>query len=86
MTGIPIFNVNNNCSTGSSALMLAKEMVECGKAECALAVGFEKMQKGSLGATFMDRANPMEKHIEVMCELADMGMYSLYVCKSVYNI
>ncbi len=24
MTGIPIFNVNNNCSTGSSALMMAK--------------------------------------------------------------
>ncbi|XP_050294347.1 sterol carrier protein 2-like [Anthonomus grandis grandis] len=72
MTGIPIFNVNNNCSTGSTALMLAKELVECGKAQCALAVGWEKMQRGSLGATFMDRANPMEKHIEVMSELVEM--------------
>lgn len=72
MTGIPIFNVNNNCSTGSTALMLAKEMVECGKAECALAVGFEKMQKGSLGSVFNDRAHPMERHIEVMSELADI--------------
>lgn len=72
MNGIPIFNVNNNCSTGSTALMLAKEMVEVGKADCALAVGFEKMQRGSLGATFMDRANPMEKHVEVMSEIAEI--------------
>nr|CAH7754906.1 unnamed protein product [Callosobruchus chinensis] len=48
MTGIPVFNVNNNCSTGSSALLIAKEMVESGKYNCALAVGFEKMQRGSL--------------------------------------
>lgn len=73
MTGIPIFNVNNNCSTGSTALLLAKEMVECGKAQCALAVGFEKMQKGSLGSVFMDRANPLEKHVGVMSELAEIG-------------
>lgn len=72
MTGIPIFNVNNNCSTGSTALLLAKEMVECGKAQCALAVGFEKMQRGSLGSVFMDRANPLEKHVGVMSELAEI--------------
>ncbi|KAF7281607.1 sterol carrier protein X-related thiolase isoform X2 [Rhynchophorus ferrugineus] len=72
MTGIPIFNVNNNCSTGSSALLLAKEMVECGKCECALAVGFEKMQRGSLGSVFHDRSNPMEKHVEIMSEIAEM--------------
>lgn len=28
--------------------MLAKEFVESGKAECALALGFEKMERGSL--------------------------------------
>lgn len=72
MTGIPIFNVNNNCSTGSSALLLAKELVECGKCQCALAVGFEKMQRGSLGSVFQDRANPMEKHVEIMSEIADI--------------
>jgi hypothetical protein len=27
MTGVPIYNVNNNCSTGSSALHLAKNLV-----------------------------------------------------------
>lgn len=73
MTGIPIINVNNNCSTGSTALQLAKEMVEVGKYSCALAVGFEKMEKGSLGVKFPDRANPMEKHIEVMSELTEIS-------------
>ncbi|KAJ8927770.1 hypothetical protein NQ314_019774 [Rhamnusium bicolor] len=72
MTGIPIFNVNNNCSTGSSALMLAKEMVESGKCKCALAIGFEKMEKGSLSAKFMDRANPMEKHVLAMSDLTEL--------------
>lgn len=72
MTGIPIFNVNNNCSTGSSALFLAKELVESSKYNCALAVGFEKMERGSLSAKFMDRANPVEKHIEAMSNLVDI--------------
>ncbi|XP_072395754.1 sterol carrier protein 2 [Diabrotica undecimpunctata] len=72
MSGIPIFNVNNNCSTGSSALMLAKELVESGKCDCALAVGFEKMERGSLSSKFNDRTNPMDKHIEAMSELADI--------------
>jgi acetyl-CoA acetyltransferase len=49
MTGIPIQNVNNNCATGSSALYLGCKLVESGAADCVLAVGFEKMQPGSLG-------------------------------------
>lgn len=48
LTGVPVFNVNNNCSTGSTALILAKEFVEYGQADCVLALGFEKMEKGSL--------------------------------------
>lgn len=48
MSGIPVFNVNNNCSTGSSALMMAKQIIESGNASCALALGFEKMERGSL--------------------------------------
>jgi len=66
LTGIPIYNVNNNCSTGSTALMLAKQLVEGGIADCVIAVGFEKMQKGALGATFTDRLNPMDKHMGVV--------------------
>src|SRR4029450_12929738 len=62
LTGIPAINVNNNCSTGSSALYLAKKMVEGGVADCALAMGFEKMEKGSLGVKYTDRTIPMDKH------------------------
>ncbi|MCP4682969.1 MAG: lipid-transfer protein [Desulfobacterales bacterium] len=60
MTGIPIFNVNNNCSTGSNALFLARQAVASGVVECALALGFEQMTPGALGAMFNDRPNPME--------------------------
>ncbi|EFA11614.1 Sterol carrier protein X-related thiolase [Tribolium castaneum] len=73
MTGIPIFNVNNNCSTGSTALLLAKEFVESGKHDCVLAVGFEKMERGSLSAKFLDRTNPLDKHVELMAELTEMN-------------
>jgi sterol carrier protein 2 len=69
LTGIPVFNVNNNCSTGSSALMLAYQAVGAGIAECVLALGFEKMEKGSLGSKFNDRTNPMDKHVMVMNDI-----------------
>jgi acetyl-CoA acetyltransferase len=71
VTGIPIVNVNNNCSTGSSALFLARQAVRAGIADCALALGFEKMQRGSLAAGFTDRANPMERHLTRMFQLRD---------------
>src|SRR5687768_5020379 len=66
LTGIPVYNVNNNCSTGSTALFMARQLVEGGINDCVLALGFEKMQKGSLGATFSDRTNPMDKHLTAM--------------------
>lgn len=66
LTGIPIFNVNNNCATGSSALHMANQVVSGGLSDCVLAVGFEKMQRGSLGSTFDDRTNPLDKHVEVI--------------------
>ncbi|MCW5828492.1 MAG: lipid-transfer protein [Deltaproteobacteria bacterium] len=69
LTGVPIYNVNNNCSTGSTALFLAKQLVEGGLADCVMAVGFEKMQKGSLGSNFQDRTNPMDKHMMAMMKL-----------------
>jgi acetyl-CoA acetyltransferase len=69
LTGIPIYNVNNNCSTGSTALFMAKQFIEGGIAECALALGFEKMEKGSLGVKYNDRTNPMDKHFMMMIEL-----------------
>jgi acetyl-CoA acetyltransferase len=69
LTGIPVVNVNNNCSTGSTALFLARQLVEGGMAGCVLALGFEKMQKGSLGATFMDREQPMGRHFMALTQL-----------------
>ena len=73
MTGIPIYNVNNNCATGSTALFMAKQFVEAGIADCALALGFEKMEKGSLGVKFQDRTNPMDKHFEMMVSLRNFA-------------
>ena len=61
MTGIPIVNVNNNCSTGSTALWLARQAVAAGAAECALAVGFEQMAPGAITTMFNDRPTPFER-------------------------
>jgi acetyl-CoA acetyltransferase len=58
MTGIPVINVNNNCSTGSTALFLARQAVESGAVECALAVGFEQMNPGAIASVFNDRVSP----------------------------
>lgn len=58
MTGIPIYNVNNNCSTGSTGLYMGRNMIAHGAADCVLVVGFEKMFPGSLQTFFQDRANP----------------------------
>ncbi|XP_036357905.1 non-specific lipid-transfer protein isoform X2 [Octopus sinensis] len=69
LTGIPIYNVNNNCSTGSTALMLGKQLIEGGLADCVLALGFEKMASGSLSSHFNDRANPLENHVNSMAEM-----------------
>ncbi len=66
LTGIPVINVNNNCSTGSTALFLARQAIEGGLAECVLVIGFEQMEKGALGSKFTDRTNPMDKHADVM--------------------
>jgi acetyl-CoA acetyltransferase len=66
LTGIPAVNVNNNCSTGSSALYLGRQFILGGLADCVLALGFEKMEKGSLGLKFTDRATPMGKHFKDM--------------------
>lgn len=69
LTGIPVFNVNNNCSTGSSALMLGRQAIEGGIAQCVLVVGFEQMERGALGSKWDDRTNPLDKHANVMVDL-----------------
>ncbi|MGK4905872.1 lipid-transfer protein [Streptomyces albus] len=69
LTGIPVYNVNNNCATGSSALMLARQLVAFGVEDCVLALGFEKMKKGALGAGAGGgdfAASPVARHYGVM--------------------
>ncbi len=64
LTGIPVVNVNNNCSTGSSALFLARQAIRGGLADCALAIGFEKMERGSLGASTPIARTAMDRHVQ----------------------
>ena len=69
LTGIPVFNVNNNCSTGSSALMLGAQVIAGGMAECVIVLGFEQMEKGALGSKYTDRTNPLDQHVGVMSDV-----------------
>ncbi|MCG5262379.1 lipid-transfer protein [Cupriavidus gilardii] len=66
LTGIPVFNVNNNCSSGSSALFLARQAVESGAIECAIALGFEQMVPGALKGAYDDRPSPLARFAETM--------------------
>jgi sterol carrier protein 2 len=68
MTQIPIYNVNNNCATGSTGLAMARDMVSYGMADCVMVVGFEKMFKGSLKEMWNDRASPIETSMKMMAE------------------
>ncbi|MFC9881712.1 lipid-transfer protein [Streptomyces libani] len=69
LTGIPVYNVNNNCATASTALMMARQFVESGLNDCVLALGFEKMKRGALGggADAGDfSTSPVARHYGVM--------------------
>lgn len=43
LTGIPVYNVENACATGTSAFQLAVQALRAGEADIAIAVGAEKM-------------------------------------------
>jgi acetyl-CoA acetyltransferase len=66
MTGIPIVNVNNNCSSGSTALYLARKAIASGSADCVLAVGFEQMQAGALKSHWDDRPKTRERFLPIL--------------------
>ncbi|KAM7193402.1 nonspecific lipid-transfer protein, mitochondrial precursor [Naviculisporaceae sp. PSN 640] len=68
MTGIPIYNVNNNCSTGSTGLAMGRDIISYGGADCVLVVGFEKMMPGSLQSFFNDRETPTGTTGKMMVE------------------
>ncbi|TGB08811.1 lipid-transfer protein [Streptomyces sp. MZ04] len=77
LTGVPVYNVNNNCATASTALMMARQFVEGGINDCVLALGFEKMARGALGggsdggarggaANGFGTTSPVARHYGVM--------------------
>lgn len=72
LTGVPVYNVNNNCATGATALMMARQFVEGGISDCVLALGFEKMARGALGGGGSDggaadfRTSPVARHYGIM--------------------
>jgi sterol carrier protein 2 len=66
LTGVPVFNVNNNCATGSTALFLARQAVASGAVECVLVVGFEQMGRGAIAAQWSDRPDPSQRLLETM--------------------
>ncbi|MBZ2207693.1 lipid-transfer protein [Massilia soli] len=72
MTGIPVVNVNNNCSTGSTALFLARQAIASGACDCVLVLGFEQMSPGALGSVFNDRPSPFDPFDAVTDELVGM--------------
>lgn len=72
ITGIPIYNVNNNCASGSSAFALAVQAVEGGAVECAMAVGFEEMSPGAIDMVFPAKTSPLARHSQAVAEL--MGL------------
>jgi acetyl-CoA acetyltransferase len=71
MSGIPIINVNNNCSTGSTALFMARQAIESGALDCVLALGFEQMKPGALGAVFTDRPSAFDEFDAAANQLVD---------------
>src|ERR1700748_1792577 len=73
LTGIPIVNVNNNCSTGSTALFLAAQTVRGGVVDWAIALGFEKMQPGPLQGGADDRESPLGRHVKALAEIDEFA-------------
>jgi len=69
LTGIPIFNINNYCASGSTALYLARQAIEAGACDCALAVGFEQMNPGALTSVFDDRPGAIEPFVRAMTRI-----------------
>ena len=63
--GVPLFNVENACASGSSAVHLAASYIRAGAAQCVLAIGYEKM-------AVADKAAPF-RAIEACSDLEEMA-------------
>ena len=73
LSGIPIFNVNNNCASGSSAFALAVQAIESGQVECALALGFEEMPPGAVDVVFPEKTSPLARFEDAIADLMQLG-------------
>lgn len=69
-TGIPIFNVDNGCAGGTTAMILARQAISSGSFDIALIVGIQKMGKGVLGPEIADLPEADQSQ-------RDMGLLSL---------
>jgi sterol carrier protein 2 len=65
---IPIYNTNNACATGSTGLHLARTLIKNGAIDCALVIGFEQMQPGSIKSAWSDRPSPMGLSMRMMAD------------------
>lgn len=59
-TGVPIVNVENACSSGTAALVMAKQALAAGEHENVVVVGIEKMPRGFMD---MDYFEPWRQRI-----------------------
>lgn len=59
MTGSPIFNVNNNGLSGSTAFYLARQAVESGATESAMVLGFDEILPGEIPLAPDGRLDPL---------------------------
>jgi len=73
INGIPIFNVNNNCASGSSAFALAVQAIESGNVECAMALGFEEMSPGAIDMMFPQKVSPLRRHEDAIYRIMDFN-------------
>lgn len=58
LTGLPFINVNNGCATGGSSMMSAVSAIRSGMADLAVAVGFDKHQRGAFNPEPADYGLP----------------------------
>ena len=69
LTGIPVFNVNNNCSTGSSALLLARQAVETRRGRVRARARLRADAAGRAEGAYDDRPTPMARFADTMIGL-----------------
>ena len=68
LTGIPVFNVNNNCSTGSTALLLARQAIEAARPSACSRSASSRWSAARSVRKWTDRPNPLDQFADVMNE------------------